>query len=423
MSAASQDLARARTAMPAVRLLRGDAVKLEPVHWLWRGFLPAGMLTILGGAPGCGKTTIALSLAATVTTGGVWPDGTRCTEPGDVLIWSGEDANAVTAARLVAAGADMSRVHFIDGVTGSESEAFDPGRDMELLEATAEALPAPRLLILDPIVSAVAGDSHKGAEVRRALQPVVTLGQRLGCAVLGITHFSKGTSGRDPVERVTGSIAFAALARVVLVAAKVKGEPGEATEPRRVLMRAKSNIGPDEGGFAYELERLEVAPEVEGQCVRWLEELEGSARDLLADAEADPLNEDGSTAAGVDGFLRGLLADGPVAAKSLRIDADGAGYGWRTVQRAADRLGVERRKEGMKGGWLWRLPGRAEGDWRSEGDRSNSNGDEGDRRARRAPSPPPASAAEHDTQGDTMPAWSPSASSGLLSSSDDAEVF
>ena len=59
-----------------------------------------------------------------------------------------------------------------------------------------------------PIVSAVAGDSHKGAEVRRALQPVVTLAQRLGCAVLGITHFSKGTNGRDPVERVTGSIAF-----------------------------------------------------------------------------------------------------------------------------------------------------------------------------------------------------------------------
>lgn len=74
----------------------------------------------------------------------------------------------------------LRRVHFIDGITGSEGEAFDPGRDMLLLEATAEALPAARLLILDPIVSAVAGDSHKGAEVRRSLQPVVTLGQRPG---------------------------------------------------------------------------------------------------------------------------------------------------------------------------------------------------------------------------------------------------
>ena len=184
---------------------------------------------------------------------------------GDVLIWSGEDAHPVLAARLEAMGADMRRVHFIDGISGSEGEAFDPGRDMPLLETTAERLAAPRLLILDPIVSAVAGDSHKGAEVRRSLQPVVALAQRLGCAVVGVTHFSKGTAGRDPAERITGSIAFAALARLVLVAAKVQADEGD--EPRRVLVRAKSNIGPDDGGFAYSLDRVEVAPGVEGQRV------------------------------------------------------------------------------------------------------------------------------------------------------------
>ena len=352
-----QDLARvaALASTPAVRLIRGDAVTLEPVRWLWPGFLPAGMLTILGGAPGCGKTTIALSLAAIVTSAGTWPDGTHCAQPGDVVIWSGEDANAVTAARLVAAGADMRRVHFIDGITGSDGEAFDPGRDMALLEATAEGLPDARLLILDPIVSAVAGDSHKGAEVRRALQPVVTLGQRLGCAVLGITHFSKGTANRDPVERVTGSIAFAALARLVLVAAKVKPEPGSDGEPRRVLMRAKSNISADDGGFAYALERVEVAPEVEGQRVRWLEVLHGTARELLTEPDTDTAGEDEAT--GIDGFLRGLLADGPMPAKVIKADADGAGYSWSTVQKSAVRLGVERRKEGMKGGWVWALGG------------------------------------------------------------------
>ena len=356
MSAVVQDLARAAAVVadaPAVRLIRGDAVALEPVRWLWPGFLPAAMLTILGGAPGCGKTTIALSLAATVTSGGAWPDGSSGNSAGDVVIWSGEDAHAVLAARMLAMGADMRRLHFIDGITGSDGEAFDPGRDMPLLEATAERLAAPRLLILDPIVSAVAGDSHKGAEVRRSLQPVVALAQRLGCAVVGITHFSKGTAGRDPTERITGSIAFAALARLVLVAAKVKADSDG--EPRRVLVRAKSNIGPDDGGFAYSLDRIEVAPEVEGQRVLWLEALQGSARDVLAEAEADPENEDGSSASGVDGFLRGLLADGPLPAKAIKADADGAGYAWRTVQRTADRLGVERRKEGLRGGWVWAL--------------------------------------------------------------------
>lgn len=350
-----KDLQRAAQAMPGVRLLRGDAVVLEPVRWLWRGFLPAGMLTILGGAPGCGKTTIALSLAATVTCGGPWPDGTRCTRPGDVMVWSGEDPPTVTAARLTAAGADMTRVHFIDGV--SDGEAFDPGRDMLLLEATAERLAAPRLLILDPIVSAVAGDSHKGAEVRRSLQPVVDLAQRLGCAVLGITHFSKGTSGRDPIERVTGSIAFAALARLVLVAAKVKAEPGDEGEPRRVMMRAKSNIGPDDGGFAYALERVEVAPEVEGQRVRWLEPLEGTARELLTEAEAEPADDADDGPGDVAEWLRELLASGPVPARDVKRQADEAGYSWRSTQRAMRRAGVESRRAGFGKPAEWFLSG------------------------------------------------------------------
>jgi RecA-family ATPase len=333
--------------MPAVRLLRGDAVKLEPVRWAWHGFLPLGMLSILGGAPGCGKTTIALSLAATITRGGAWPDGSRCTEAGDVVIWSGEDANAVTAARLLAAGADMTRVHFVDGMTAGDGEAFDPGRDMLLLEDAAERLTAPRLLILDPIVSAVAGDSHKGAEVRRSLQPVVDLAQRLGCAVLGITHFSKGTMGRDPVERVTGSIAFAALARLVLVAAKVKADPSDKGEPRRVLLRAKSNIGPDDGGFAYALERVSVAPEVEGQRVRWLEALDGTARELLADAEAEPADDDEGGARACAEWLRELLAAGPVSVREVKRCADEDGYAWRTVQRAMHKAGAESRRTGF----------------------------------------------------------------------------
>lgn len=348
MSAAPKDLERLLRAgvAPSVRLIRGDAVALEPVRWLWPGFLPAAMLTILGGAPGCGKTTIALSLAATLTSGGTWPDGAKWNAPGDVVIWSGEDAHAVLAARLAAMGADMRRVHFIDGITGSESEAFDPGRDMPILEATAEKLTAPRLLILDPIVSAVTGDSHKGAEVRRSLQPVVALAQRLGCAVVGITHFSKGTAGRDPAERITGSIAFAALARLVLVAAKVKSDDG-GNEPRRVLVRAKSNIGPDDGGFAYSLDRVEVAPEVEGQRVLWLEALQGSAREVLAEAEADPAGDDDGGPGDVAEWLRELLSPGPVSAREVKRHGGEAGYAWRTVQRAMRKAGADSRRGGF----------------------------------------------------------------------------
>ncbi|MBH9577863.1 AAA family ATPase [Inhella proteolytica] len=340
----------------AVRLVCASDVKLEPVRWLWPGFLPAGMFTVLGGAPGCGKTTIALSMAATLSRALPWPDGTRCAEAGDVLIWSGEDARPVLAARLRAMGADLDRVRFIEGVDNplrNEADAFDPGRDMPLLEATAARLPALRLLILDPIVSAVAGDAHKSNEVRRSLQPMVDLGQRLGCAVLGITHFSKGTAGREPVERITGSLAFGALARMVLVAAKGRMGEGEDAEAERVLLRAKSNIGPDSGGIGYALERKEVAAGVEGQWVRWGQCLQGSARELLADAEAT--EDDESTALDdACAFLSSELAHGPKPAKYLLSEARHAGHSERTLKRAKNRLGVDSQKE--SGGWLWRLP-------------------------------------------------------------------
>ena len=91
-------------APPYVELIRGDDVKVEAVNWLWRGWLAAGKMHLIGGQPGTGKTTIALALVATVTSGGRWPDGTQA-ERGSVAIWSGEDDVADTLApRLLAAG-------------------------------------------------------------------------------------------------------------------------------------------------------------------------------------------------------------------------------------------------------------------------------------------------------------------------------
>src|SRR5690606_15285703 len=125
--------------------------------------------------------------------------------------------------------------------------------DMNALADAARRLGNVRMLVCDPIVSAVAGDSHKNAEVRRALQPLVNLGHELGAAVLGISHFTKGTKGSNPIDRVTGSLAFAALARGVLGTAKVQNEESQYAG-QRIFVRIKSNNGPDDGGFTYSLE-------------------------------------------------------------------------------------------------------------------------------------------------------------------------
>jgi hypothetical protein len=54
--------------------------------------------------------------------------------------------------------------------------------------------------------------------------------------------------GREPLERLTGSLAFGAVARVVMIAAK-EAETEDGSPPKRFLCRVKSNIGPDDGGF------------------------------------------------------------------------------------------------------------------------------------------------------------------------------
>ena len=46
---------------------------------------------------------------------------------------------------------------------------------------------------------------------------------------------------------------------------------------------------------------------------------------------------------------------GPVAAIQIKKDADGAGHSWRTVQRAKKKLGAIAQKDGLRGGWSWRL--------------------------------------------------------------------
>ncbi|ART59464.1 AAA family ATPase [Acidovorax carolinensis] len=346
-----------RTELDGVVLKCAADLTPSPVRWLWQYWLALGKLHILAGAPGQGKTTLALAMAATVTMGGRWPDGSIATA-GNVLIWSGEDDPADTLLpRLLAAGADRAKCFFIEGARrDGEVVPFDPARDLGQLLAAIEKIGGIKLLVIDPIVSAVTGDSHKNTEVRRAMQPVVDLAAACGCAVLGITHFAKGGQGTDPAQRVVGSVAFTAVARMVMVAAKVKGN-GE-TKDTRILARAKSSIGPESGGFHYFLEQSEPLPGIEASHIAWGDAVEGTARELLTDPEDDPAeSEDASDACEL---LRAELdavywTNSEQATQPLKS----AGFSKKQIWQASKKLGVCRKKDGMKGGWLWRLPGTA----------------------------------------------------------------
>lgn len=331
-----------------------NSFTVEPIEWLWKGWLAAGKLHILAGAPGTGKTTVALALAATISVAGRWPDGTGANR-GRVMIWSGEDDPCDTIVpRLMANGADLSRVNIITGTIGKNGErGFDPGTDLQALTDTiAKMEEPPALLIVDPIVSAVAGDSHKNAEVRRALQPLVELAMQRRCAVLGISHFSKGTQGRDPVERVTGSLAFGALARIVLAAAKLPDEEGGG----RILARGKSNIGKDDGGFKYELVVVNPRPDIETTAVLWAEAVEGSARELLGQAEGQADSEERSATREAQDWLREFLSHGAAKAKDVQREARECGIGEKALRTARERLGIKPTKSGFQGSYMWTLP-------------------------------------------------------------------
>ena len=335
-----------------VIVINGADLTPEPVRWLWNGWLARGKVHIVAGAPGQGKTTIALSFAATVTSGGRWPDGSQC-ECGNVLIWSGEDDLADTLLpRLLASGAKRERVFFVTGArVNGDVQEFDPSRHMAALKTEAQRIGNVGLIIVDPVVSAVTGDSHKNTETRRALQPLVEFAASVDAALLGITHFSKGGQGSDPTQRVIGSIAFAAVARVVMVAAKVKSADGE---DRRIFARSKSNVGPDEGGFEYHLEQSEPLNGIQASYVAWGASVAGTARELLSDPNASDDGQSSALESAID-FLKQVLGDDVVPSNSIKDEARDAGISWRTLRRAADKLGVKKTR-GEGGKWYWTMP-------------------------------------------------------------------
>ena len=204
-------------------------------------------LNILSGVGKVGKSTIAYTLAAIISAGGLFPDGTRAA-PGNIIIWSGEDeAATVIKPRLMAAAADMSRIKFVANTLARDKRGklikrtFDPSRDMTSLAKAARQF-KPVLAIIDPVVSNIGGaDSHKSGEVRIALQPVVDFAMEIGCAVLGIHHFSKRASTEAPRNCMSGTHAFGDIARVNLGAAKVVRDVERKTG---VLTRLSSNNRP-----------------------------------------------------------------------------------------------------------------------------------------------------------------------------------
>lgn len=337
---------------PQARLSLEDLtdIQVRRVRWLWEGRMPMSSLTLLAGREGEGKSTIAIDIMARTTRGEL--DGEYKGHPRDVIVIATEDsAEHTIVPRLLAAGADISRVYRV--------AMLEPGTSLSLpvhipdLETACKTRDV-GLIVLDPLLSRLGGnlDSHKDADVRRALEPLGAFADRIHAAVLGLIHLNKSGS-TDPLTAVMASKAFTAFARSVMFAMV---DPND--EARRLLGLVKSNLGRvDLPTLTYTFDPVVVGEDdgpIVATRVAWGPEAPTTIADALQAGNSEERNAIEEAADWLTDWLDGESGSG--LAKVALAQGRAAGHSDRTLRRARERLGIEKKKVGFPPDviWFWR---------------------------------------------------------------------
>jgi putative DNA primase/helicase len=342
---------------PVLIVRNAGDIEPEPIEWVWPGRIAIGKHTTIAGDPGVGKSQAMIFVVAAVTTGGELPGGEGKARMGNVIILSAEDGVAdIIVPRLLAAGADRSRVTIVTGVLdgGNGTRTVSLQADLKLLRQEIRRIGNVALVCIDPISSYLGKvDSHKNAELRSVLEPVGLLAEEERVAVLSVTHLSKGATGTKALYRFIGSIAFTAAPRAAFL---VTEDPDD--KDRRLLLLGKTNLGRPPQGLAFRLMQQLVRkdPDVQGSSVAWDAVPVTMTADEAIAAANGGTQERSALEGGVD-YLREALANGPRDNKDVKREAEAHGISPITLRRAREKLGVFVEKDGFtEGVWLWRLP-------------------------------------------------------------------
>ena len=349
--------------MRRVVLTPAATVELKPTYWLWENRIPAGAITLGPGREGIGKSLFCAWLAAQITNGSL--PGIARGQRRSVIYAATEDSwERTIAGRLLAAEADLNRVYRIEvaAVNGSPAPLSLPTD----CAALAEQIPAHdvALLVLDPLISAI--DSRINVnqeELREALEPLARLADDTGCAIFGLAHFNKA-SGTDALSRVTGSRAFAAVARAAIAFAR---DPN-AEDGSCVISQVKSNLGRlDVPSLRYRVDTITLdTPHGPGQWGRlqMLGETDAHVESILntegrTDRDSDkPGSESSAAVAWLEDYL--VSEGGSVAGADAKRTGQKAGFSQRTIERAHEELlqsqKVVDKSEGFPRRVFWTLP-------------------------------------------------------------------
>ena len=291
----------------------GD-VQAEQVRWLWEPYIPLGKITIIQGDPGDGKTTMALAIAAAVTSGLPLPDSSG-SSPANVIFQTAEDGLADTIKpRLGQLGANCDRVHVIDECEEALSLA-DERIEQAILKMDA------KLFILDPLQAYLGGaDMHSANGVRPLMKQLGSVAERTGCAIVIIGHLNKKRSKAQ--YRGLGSIDIYAAARSVLSIGRI-----DVDEHMRAMVHGKSNLAPPGVSQAFGLDPAN------GFC--WLGEYDISIDDLMSGRRSTPENQFSRA----QRLIESALAGEPIAAVEIMQMAEEQGISAKTLNRAKSALG------------------------------------------------------------------------------------
>lgn len=327
------------TRRPIAVVRRLDQIEPEDVRWLVPDMVPFGKLTLLEGNPGVGKSTLLADIAARVTCG-LDMSGLELFEPGAVVLLSREDGLADTVRpRLGAAGADCSRIFVFDGYLVEDEVVqeltFGDPRGAAGLEALEDLILEKRALLLcvDVLMNHVSGakDAYSDHQMRRALQPLVEIGDKTGCAIIAVRHLRKEQSG-SALAAGGGSIGIAGLARSVLL---VEIDPDDAN--RRILAVVKSNLAPRSTSLTFTIEPSSNR----SSRVKWLGRSDHTADSLTQARYAESSGrEQRSKSAECSECLLDWLKSGPVQRVEVLRLGKLQGFSPSTVERSARVLGV-----------------------------------------------------------------------------------
>lgn len=316
--------------------------------FLWADRVPVGTISIAAGRGGEGKSSFAIWMAAELSRGTL--PGEFYGTPRDTLYVSGEDHwGYMMVPRLIAAGADLTRIHRLDVLTptGDETTPSLPV-DVALLKAAINDTRAV-LIVIDPLLSSMSGDTYKAADMRQALEPLKRVVEDAGATALGILHFSKSV-GSHAGNAINGSTAFRDVARSVFLFAR------DLDSETRVCSQDKNSYARDDlPSLEYMLESTLVpigdSHADVGRFV-WLGESSQSVRDIM-NATEDNTHDDRGEA---ERWLIGYLETAGGSAESANILKAGAAAGYsRDVLKRASRKTTTKDKSGYQGKWSWTL--------------------------------------------------------------------